>query len=187
MRRLLLATCLLLMVANCGSDELTLTEYAEQVEIHTTTMHARLAEFNEEGAFDGASVARIQTIFARVAEVYGGLFDGLRAIEPPSEIAEVHDAAIAMASRLKAASDGMALRAEAVEALDQMDALFDSPEAKALEVATAGMIGFCLERQAEFDATADREVFADTAWIPAEMQEVVLVAFGCESLDGGDS
>ena len=68
-----------------------------------------------------------------------------------------------------------------------VSALLDSPEAKALEVATAGMIGFCLERQAEFDATADREVFADTAWIPAEMQEVVLVAFGCESLDGGDS
>jgi hypothetical protein len=41
------------------------------------------------------------------------------------------------------------------------------------------MIAFCQEGQAEFDATADREVFDDVPWIPSELQEVVRVALGC--------
>lgn len=179
MRRVLVATCLLLTLASCSGDELTLTEYAEIVESHTTTMYARLEGFTEEGAFAGATVEKIQAIYREIAAAYRGLSDGLRAIEPPAEIVDVHDAAIEAVTKLTAAGDAMARRADAVETPDELSALFASPESQAFEAATTEMITFCQERQAEFDATADREVFAETPWIPAEMQEVILVAFGC--------
>ncbi len=181
MRRILMVICLLLVLASCGNGELTLTEYAEQVEHHTTTMYARLEAATEEGAFASATVEKIQSIYGVVAEAYGGLLEGLEAIEPPSDVAELHDIAVESASRLKAAGDAMARRANAVETPDQLDALFESPEARALEVASLEMTGFCQERQSELDATAERDVFADTPWIPAELQEVVLVAFGCDT------
>jgi hypothetical protein len=37
----------------------------------------------------------------------------------------------------------------------------------------------CEEFRANIDATADREVFADTPWIPGNMKEVVEVTFRC--------
>ncbi len=181
MRRILIAICLLLILTSCGNRELTLTEYAEEVERHTTTMYAQLEEVNAEGAFADPTVEEIQSIYGVVAEAYTGLVNGLEAIKPPSEAAELHGIAVESASRLKAAGDAMARRANAVETPDQLDALFESPEARALEVASLEMTGFCQERQSELDATAERDVFADTPWIPAELQEVVLVAFGCDT------
>jgi hypothetical protein len=54
-----------------------------------------------------------------------------------------------------------------------------TPEAMAVAEVQEEMIAFCQARQAEFDATADREVFADSPWVPSELQEVVTVLFGC--------
>ena len=181
MRRVFVATCLLLILASCGGDEITLTEYAETVERHTTTMYARLEAFTDEAVFAGATVEKIQTIFGEITAAYRRLSDGLQAIEPPAEISAVHDAAVEIAANLAAAGDALARRADAVETPDELSALFASPESQAIEAAAIEMVTFCQERQAEFDATADREVFAGTPWIPAEMQEVVLVAFGCDN------
>lgn len=187
MRRTLLPICLLLILASCGSDELTLTEYAERVEIQTSKMYSQLEVFTADEAFAGATVDEIQSIYGQVAEAYRGLADGLQAIEAPTEIVQVHEAAVEVATRLAAAGEAMAGRAAAVESPDGLDALFASREAHDFEEVTTEMIAFCQERQAEFDATADRDVFADTPWIPAEMQEIVLVAFGCDTRAAGDS
>ena len=70
--------------------------------------------------------------------------------------------------------------------LTAMDDDFKTPEALAVSAVQEEMITFCQARQAQFDATADREVFADAPWIPSEMKEVVTVLLGCgaEESDG---
>ena len=46
-------------------------------------------------------------------------------------------------------------------------------------------VALCQVAQAEFDATADREVFGEMPWIPSELREVVSVAFGCTKEERG--
>lgn len=180
MRTLVMAACVGLLVAGCGAGELTLSEYAEQVEAHTTELYGSLGELTMEGTFDTPTVEDMQAVYAGVAAAFHRLHDGLVDVEPPGELAELHSSALEMSARLVDAGDAMAQRTEAVQTEAEFAELFNSPEARAVEEARVEIVVFCLERQAEFDATADREAFADTPWIPPEMQEVVLVAFGCE-------
>ncbi len=179
MRSLVVATCVVLLVAACGGEP-TLSEYAEQVETHTTELFRTLDELTIEGTFEAPTVEEIQAVYRGVAAAFHRLRDGLEDVAAPEDLAELHTAALEMAGRLVDAGDALALRTEEVETEAEMGQLFDGPEARAVESASQEIITFCLERQAEFDATADREAFADTPWIPPEMQEVVLVAFGCE-------
>lgn len=180
MRSTVAAICLALLVASCGGKP-TLTEYADEVEVLTTTMFRTLDDLTAEGTFAAPTVEEVQAVYSGVAAAFHGLLDGLQGLEPPRDLAELHTAALEMATGLTTAGDAFALRAEDVETEDELGLLFESPEAFAVEAARDEMITFCQERQAEFDATADREVFADAPWIPSEMQEVVLVAFGCET------
>ena len=186
MRSIVAATCLALVVASCGGSELALNEYAEAVEGLTTTMYRTLDNLTLEETFEAPTVEEIQAVYSEVAVAFHGLLDGLQVLEPPEEVAELHAAALGMAIRLTAAGDVFAQRTEDVETPDELILLFDSPEAQAVVAAREEMVAFCQERQAEFDATADREVFADVPWIPSEMQEVVLVAFGCETEERDD-
>ncbi len=180
MRIRVAATCLVLLAAGCGDSEPTVREYAEQVETHTTELFGTLDELTIQGTLTSPTVEEIQSVYRGLAAAFHDLHDGLEDVEPPGDLAELHSAALEMSARLVDAGDALAQRTEAVQTEAELDELFNSPEARAVEAARVEMITFCLERQAEFDATSDREAFADTPWIPPEMQEVVLVAFGCE-------
>jgi hypothetical protein len=178
---------LALVVASCGGGELTLTEYAQQVEGLTTTMYQKLDDLTIEAPSEPPTLEDLQAVYRGAATAYRGLLDGLQALEPPREAAELHTAALDLATRLTTAGEAFARRVEDVETEDELTLLFASPEALAAEAAAEEIVGFCQARQAELDATADREVLADVPWIPPEMQEVVLVAFGCETEERGAS
>lgn len=180
MRSRAVAACVVLMVVSCGGGEPTVSEYAAQVETHTTELFGTLGELTIEGTFEAPTVEEIQAVYGGLAAAFHRLRDGLEDVEPPQDLSELHIAALEMAARLVDAGDALAQRTEAVQTEADLGELFNSPEAQAVEAARVEIVTFCLERQAEFDATADREAFADTPWIPPEMQEVVLVAFGCE-------
>ena len=187
MRIVVVAACLVLVVAGCGGGELTLTEYAEQVEESTTALYRTLDELTLDVAFEAPTVEDVQDVYGGAATAFNRLHEGLEAIDPPADVDELHTAALALAADLAVAGDAFARLTEDVESEDEMGRLFSSPEALAFDAAQDKIVTFCLDRQAEFDATADRERFADTPWIPPDMQEVVLVAFGCEAQgSGGD-
>ena len=65
------------------------------------------------------------------------------------------------------------------EDLLELSGLWDSPEGRAFHAIDAEAIALCRAAEAEFDATEDRAVFAETPWIPAELREVIEVAFRC--------
>ena len=188
-RRIALAACLVIVVASCGGgNELTLTEYAEEVEGLTTTMYRTLDDLTIT-AEDGSEVPveDARAVYDGAAAAFRQLRDGLQAIEPPDGVADLHDASIDIMNRFTAAQEAFARRAEDYKTVDDWDLLYETPEALAVDAAQEEMIAFCQARQAEFDATADREVFADVPWIPPEMQEVVTVLFGCGTEEGDGS
>ncbi len=186
MRHIVLATCLAL-VAGCGGGEPSLTEYAEEVEGVTNNLYQTLDELTIEWPSGPPTVQDYQAIYRGLATAYRELRAGLQAIEPPREAADLHNVSLDIVNRLTTAQDALARRAEAVETEDELNLLFDSPEAQAANAAQEEMIAFCQGAQAQFDATADREPLQGMPWIPTELQEVVLVFFGCEDEPGGNS
>lgn len=187
-RTIALAVCLVIVVASCGGggDELTLTEYAEEVEGLTTTMYRTLDDLTIT-AEDGSEVPveDAQAVYDGAAAAFRRLRDGLQAIEPPDGVADLHAVSIDIMTKFTAAQEAFAQRAAEYKTADDWDLLYETPEALAVNALQEEMIAFCQARQAEFDATADREVFADVPWIPPEMQEVVTVLFGCGTEEGG--
>lgn len=177
MRHKALAALLALTLGACGGGGLSLTEYAAEVENLTQTLYGRLDEIVITTG--SPSVEDVQFVYTELAIAYRGLLDGLQAIDPPREAAELHDVSLDIVGRLTATQEALAGRADAVERQDQLSLLFDSPEARAADAVQQEIIAFCQGAQAQFDATADREALVGMPWIPSELQEVVQVVFGC--------
>lgn len=175
MRRLLLATCLLMVCTGCGGNELTLDEYAHEVEGLTTSLYGRLNELTISGR--EPTVEELQTLYRELAAAYHKLLDGLEALEPPRDAADLHDTSIDIITRLATTHDALAQRALDARSFED---LVNSPQARAALATEDEIISFCLAAQAQFDATADRQAFEDMPWIPSELQEVVEVVFGCD-------
>ena len=91
----------------------------------------------------------------------------------------MHASAIGIVGRLGAADNAVAELAGTMESGQDAVRLLESPEFRATEVVDVEAIAMCEAAQAEFDSTADRQVFGDTPWIPSELREIVAVAFGC--------
>lgn len=188
-RTIALAASLVIVVASCGGgDEPTLTEYAEEIEGLTTTMYRTLDDLTIT-AEDGSEVPveDAQAVYDGAAAAFRQRRDGLQAIEPPGGVADLHAVSIDIMNRFTAAQEAFARRAREYKTADDWDLLYETPEALAVNAVQEEMIAFCQARQAQFDATADREVLADVPWIPAEMQEVVTVLFGCGTEEGDGS
>ena len=181
MRTIVTAICLAIVIASCGAGRLTATEYAEEVETLTTTLYQRIEDLSQAtGVPEGTpTMEDIRTYYNGLAAAFRGLWDGLEALQPPGASAEDHAISIDLANSLTTATEAFARLAEEAETEDELQRLSESPEAAAAVAARDEMIAFCQEGQAEFDATADREVFGDTPWIPSELQEVVRVVLGC--------
>ncbi len=181
MRRIVVASCLAFVIASCGGGELTAAEYAEEIEGLTTTMYQRLDDLSRMAGVPSeiVTVEDTRTYYNELAAAFRELRDGLKGLQPPEESVEGHAVSVDLANSLTMAAESFAQLAEDAETEDELKLLFDSPEAAAVVAARDEMIAFCQTGQAEFDATADREVFDDVPWIPSELQEVVRVFLGC--------
>lgn len=185
MRRIAMATLLVLMVASCGGGEITLTEYAHQVEGLTTTMYQRLDELTIDESSRVPTVAEIQATYHGLSTAYHELFVGLQAIKAPGEVADLHATSLGIIGRLYDTQEAFARRVDEVESFEELDILLTSPEGLAVTAAQLEVIAFCQAAQARFDATAERKALVDVPWIPTELHEVVLVVFGCDADQGG--
>ena len=110
----------------------------------------------------------------KVAEIQAEALDAAAAIDPPEQIADLHEIYF---RELPIAE----LAARAASAADWHE-LSESSEMAAYRTALAADNQVCAEFQARLDATADRGVFEDTPWIPGELKETVNYALGCDAL-----
>lgn len=170
---------LVLLTAACSSAP-TVPEYAEDVEALVTIMNARLDELDVDvhGTQDLEAIKRYaeQRVLAR-----NDFLTGLRALNAPDDVVELHDTALEIIERVTAAETAMADLVMAWESASDIEAIWETPEGIAARTADAQAVVMCLGAQAEFDQTSDRAEFEGVPWIPTEMKEVIRVAFGCET------
>ncbi len=186
MRHLLAALICSALLVGCGGDDVTFAEYIGEVEVITNTMYERIDAVTIRMSVESPTVENIKAAYRDAADAFRDLSEGLGSLEPPPEAAATHASAVEFADELMSASRTFSERVNQVGTEAELDQLFMSPDAEAFFEAQNQIVAFCQEQQAELDAEADREGLADVPWIPPEMKEVVLAAFGCDRPDPFD-
>jgi outer membrane murein-binding lipoprotein Lpp len=179
MRTLRLVVLASLVAVSACSSGTGLTEYAGEVEALVATMNARIDQLDAEVEQKQQSLQGVRSYAQERVEARSGFLAGLRALEPPDEAADLHDVALGIMERLTVAEAALADRVMTMESMDGIDSIWSTPEGIAALTADEKAIELCLAAQSEFDDTAGRSEFRDVPWIPSEMKEVVVVAFGC--------
>jgi len=177
---------LILMVTACGGGEMSLTEYVERLQ----AIMDRAIQQGEElvASPQGAVIAAepeelsdftpqdLQKALERIREIEFESQEAATAIEPPEELADLHN--LFFDTRFATARDSLAARAATAATWEELS---ETPEMAAYRTAVTVDKQACLDIQAELDATVERGVFADTPWIPGELKEVVETVLGCAS------
>ncbi len=184
----------MLLLVGCSGGEMSLTEYldritaifergGEQYETLATSPEGLVlivGQGSHLGITDqGTQLTEftprdLQVALAQVAEIQEEALSTAAEIEPPKQIADLHELFF---RELPIAE----LAARAGTAADWHE-LSESDEMAGYRVALAADNQVCADFQAKLDATADRGVFADTPWLPGELKETVNYALGCDSL-----
>ncbi len=155
MRRLVAAVLVSGMaVSGCGG-ELSLTEYATELETAATEMNTRLDEPDSElsGSSDLEQVKRYakERVAARNAFV-----DILEELDPPDEVSDLHDSALRIIGRLTNAESALADYVNDLGSATDLDTFWSTPLGVAARSADEESIALCLAAQAEFDNTEER-------------------------------
>ncbi len=184
LRRVWAGACLVLMVAGCGGGEMSLTEYVERLNVIMDRAIQQGLELvaGPPGAViaaEGEQLADftpqdLQLALERVGEIEVESREAAAAIEPPEELADLHN--LFFDTRFASAREALAARAGTAATWEELS---ETPEMVAYRTAVTVDRQACIDIQAELDATAQRGVFADTPWIPGELKEVVETVLGC--------
>lgn len=177
-----------LLLCGCSSGEISLTEYVEELDTVVDGARERYEELaaSRRGAVlvaEGEQLTEytpqdLQVALEQVSEIGLEVERAVAAIEPPNQFADLHYFYFDFGEdSYTAAYDALAVRAGTAVSWEELSA---SPEMEAYRAALARDKQLCVDLDAEFDATADREVFADTPWIPEKLKEVVEAVIGCD-------
>ncbi len=176
MRSSLAVVCLTVMLVACGGGGLSLTEYAERVDALAFELGEQLDAGDARMSTGTPTLEDAQEVLTSAVAARTGFQEGVIALDPPEEFADVHTDFVEVHSRIIAAQEAFVARAATAATLEELD---QSAEAEAYRAIGTEAASLCQEFRARIDTTADREVFADTPWIPADMKEVVEVTFRC--------
>ncbi len=180
MRFLLPVVVAALLVAACGSPGLSMSEYVDRInemnDEYGPQAEAAWVEFLElpEPTTGDFKTLADHQVTNRVA-----LERLLGEVDPPREIAELHDLLTTWVTALRQATEAMAGRAGTVTGWDE---LLQSAEYRRFESTLIGGAEMCDEFQAKLDAAAAREGFAVEAWLVADLEEVADAVMGCDSI-----
>jgi hypothetical protein len=170
---------LVLLTAACSSAP-SVAEYAEDVETLVTAMNDRLDEIDAELP-ETPNLVEIKSYATERVAARTAFVDGLRALEPPEDVTDVHVTAIQIMERLTASESAMADQVLDWQSASDIEAVWETPQGIAARAADAQAVELCLAAQADFDQTAERAELEGVPWIPPDMKEVILVTFGCEA------
>ena len=177
-RALLSLVCGLAFVGGACSSDLTLTEYATQVETLVADMNGELDRLDTvvEGApsLDATKQYATDRVAARRSFVAA-----MELIDPPDETEELHQAALQIMGRLADAEAILADRVNELTTNTGVDEIWLTPEGLAARAADADAIALCQSAQSTLDETQIRDELGDVPWVPPEMKQVVIVTFGC--------
>jgi hypothetical protein len=179
MRNVLISVCLAASLGSCSGGGPTLTEYAEQSEVLATTVISLLNALDAEWESQEPTLEGARDYWARRVQARVDFLEGIRALEPPDEVTDLHARGLELFSRLTAAEQAVADRVAASTSVPSHGYWWDTPEGRTARAIDEEAIAICRFAQEEFDATQEDSGLVDVAWIPTDRKEVVRVAFGC--------
>lgn len=179
MRLIIAGALLATTAAACGGDTLTVTEYAAEIEDLVAEMGARFNSIDAEWTSQPPTAEGAEDYWEQRLAIRFEFLEGVEDLDPPEEVAGMHEESIDIFDRITAADEALATRAATFETMTDHWQWVDTPEGQAADAILGEVYAFCRASQAEFDATEEREVLEGNSWIPSEMTQVVSVAFGC--------
>jgi hypothetical protein len=153
-----------------------LSEYSSEVTSVLETLDSELDAEAENYASGPPSIEGAQEYVRIRVDGYRDAVAGIDALDPPDQVADLHRTLHEIMTKLSAAAENRAAFAGTVTAIDELDRVWEGPEAGAIPTAEAEAIILCHAAQSQFDATQAREDLADVPWMRSELKEVVLVA-----------
>lgn len=173
------ALCIALALAACGGGTLTLSEYGAQGEQLVTDVSQRVDALDAALESDDQTVDSVRAYWTERVEARRDFSEGLEALEPPEEAAELHAVVVDIFNRLTLAEESLAARVTSLETVSGPAEWWSTPEGRTARAVDEEVTQICVVAQGAFDETVDREAVVDVPWMPPEMKEVVRVAFGC--------
>ncbi|MEE9581367.1 MAG: hypothetical protein V3W36_00350 [Acidimicrobiia bacterium] len=172
-----------LLLGGCGGGEMSMTDYGERIDAAATEASQRAEELFADAVWTADATPRqLQGLLERgLLEIRIPLQESVEGIDPPAQIADLHDLMWDWHSDFISVEQALVARVgEAEDSVEGWTALSESPQVAAYRSAIAEGKQICDSFQARLDATAAAGAFADTPWIPSEMKEVVEAALGCQ-------
>jgi hypothetical protein len=173
--------CFAVLLAGCSGGEISLTEYVDRlnaIELQASQQGDALA--NQAEQTDNFTPQDLQAILQGARAIRIDVKEATDGIEPPNQVADVHNLVFDWHTRFISIEKALAVRAgTAADTAVDWEKLSNSPEMEAYRAAIAEGKQACIDLQARLDATEERGAFVDVPWIPNEMQEVVERLLGC--------
>jgi hypothetical protein len=144
-----------------------------------TVMEERINTLDTEWDSQTTTVERARTYWDRRLAARVEALEGLQALDPPSEITELHRTGLDLFTRLTTAEEALALRVASFETATEPGQWWNTAEGDTVRAVDEEIDAFCRIFQARYDATIERTGLADVPWIPPEMKEVVQIDIGC--------
>lgn len=178
MRQTFAEIALGILLVSCGGNELSLPDYVEEMNEIVVDGRRQIEPLYEEYMrLETPGVEDVRALFEREVTIRLGIHERMVGLEPPAQVADLHEALVEW--HVTAIAAERALSARAAEAAG-WGVLEQSGEARTYDsVMTAGLT-VCHELQAKLDDTARRSSFADTPWIPGDLR-VVDAFLGCDT------
>ena len=188
LRRVWAAGCLALLVAACGGGEMSLTDYVASINATVDRASQQYSDLvtSPQGEVLVAERAQLtdftpqdlQVALGRVREIEAEVEEAVGAIEPPEQVADLHNLLFDFDDDFISSQEALAAGAGTAADWEEFS---ESPEMAAYRAALAKDKQECAESQAELNTIAERrEIFADEPWIPDELKEIFEVVLGCE-------
>ncbi len=177
-----------LLLSACGGGEMSLTEYVDRLNIivERARMQYEVLATSPQGGvliaepdqLSGFSPQDLQMALERVREIEGEVDEATTSIDPPEQVAELHNLFFDFDNDFISAQEALAARAGTAADWNELS---ESPEMAAYRSALAEDKQHCVDVQAEVNTIGEQgEAFADTPWVPSELKEIFEVALGCD-------
>jgi hypothetical protein len=171
------------VLAACGGDELSLTDYLERIDAAATTAGERGEELvAEAAAMSDMTPEQLQAFLDKgLGELRIPLQATVDELSPPAQLADFHDRMWGWHAELISVESTLASRVgETSDTVAGWTTLSDSREMEAYRATIAEGKRLCTGFQAELDTITELGGFSDAPWMPGELRGVVETALGCQ-------
>jgi hypothetical protein len=163
------------LLFGCGGGGLSLTGYVDRLNDIGDRLNpqaeALISELERSTTPKDVNATMERMVALRIESV-----EATEALDPPEQIAALHELFLGWEVQLLPIEEALAARAGTVAGWEEF-----SESAEVADYRAALIEGqlVCIEFQTTLDATAKRGVFADTPWLPSALSEVVEARLGC--------